>query len=194
MVERNFTNYGIDQQRLQISELHFDKFPTPLTFSCWKIRFKTEVCSYSNFLTEAMLRINEVEMATSADDTKSSRSIQGTIPFHDFELLDTRISSSLNKFVQNSYFKKKVSLEEQKAQKADQFLCGRQITYLIYDYFQVTGVNDHVLDYADLFSIVLRDDNIQAFDARWDKTLLSMEQCPPDDILKSPYKRKKTRV
>ena len=29
-------NYGTDQQRLQISDLHFDKFPTPATFACWK--------------------------------------------------------------------------------------------------------------------------------------------------------------
>ena len=34
-------DYGADQQRLQISELHFDKFPTPTTFACWKIRFKS---------------------------------------------------------------------------------------------------------------------------------------------------------
>ena len=40
-------NYGADQQRLQISDLHFDKFPTPATFACWKIRFKTEVCTLS---------------------------------------------------------------------------------------------------------------------------------------------------
>ena len=38
-------NYGADQQRLQISDLHFDKFPTPATFACLKIRFKTEVCN-----------------------------------------------------------------------------------------------------------------------------------------------------
>ena len=31
-------NYGADQQRLQISDLHFDKFPTPATFACWKIK------------------------------------------------------------------------------------------------------------------------------------------------------------
>ena len=37
--------FGADQQRLQISDLHFDKFPTPATFACWKIRFKTEVCT-----------------------------------------------------------------------------------------------------------------------------------------------------
>ena len=28
-------NYGADQQRLQISDLHFDKFPAPATFACW---------------------------------------------------------------------------------------------------------------------------------------------------------------
>ena len=27
-------NYGADQQRLQISDLHFDKIPTPATFAC----------------------------------------------------------------------------------------------------------------------------------------------------------------
>ena len=40
-------NYGADQQRLQISDLHFDKFPTPATFACWKKRFKIEVCTCS---------------------------------------------------------------------------------------------------------------------------------------------------
>ena len=45
-------NYGADQQRLEISDPHFDKFPTPATFACWKIRFKTEVCTCSQFPTE----------------------------------------------------------------------------------------------------------------------------------------------
>ena len=55
-------NYGADQQRLQISDLHIDKFPTPATFACWKIRFKTEVCTCSQFPTEAMQWIKEVEL------------------------------------------------------------------------------------------------------------------------------------
>ena len=42
-------NYGTDQQRL-LSDLHFDKFPTLATFLCWKIRFKIEVWSCSQFL------------------------------------------------------------------------------------------------------------------------------------------------
>ena len=61
-------NYGADQQRQQISDLHFDKFPAPATFACWKIRFKTEVCTCSQFHTEAMQWIKEVEMVDSVDD------------------------------------------------------------------------------------------------------------------------------
>ena len=111
-----------------------------------------------------------------------------------FEVLDARIASALNKIVQNSDFKKKVSPEEQKAHKQDRqdrFLQGRQIAYLIYDYYRVTGVNDSVLDYADLFTAVLRNDKIQEFDARWEEISLSMEQFPRDDFLESLYKLRK---
>ena len=66
--ERFSKNYGADQQRLQISDPHFDKFPTPATFACWKIRFKTEVCTCAQFPAEAMLWIKEVESVDSVDD------------------------------------------------------------------------------------------------------------------------------
>ena len=61
-----------DQSQLQISKLQFDKFPTPSTFSCWKIRFKTQVSACSSFTSEAMLLIKEVEMVDSVDDLNSS--------------------------------------------------------------------------------------------------------------------------
>ena len=66
-------NYMADQSRLQISELQFDKFTTPATFSCWKIKFKTQVSACSSSPSEAMLWIKEVEVVDSVDDLKSSR-------------------------------------------------------------------------------------------------------------------------
>ena len=75
--EEDFSkNYGADQQRLQISDPHCDKFTTPATFACWKIRFKTEVCICSQFPTEAMHWIKEVEMVDSVDDLMSSSSFR----------------------------------------------------------------------------------------------------------------------
>ena len=55
---------GPDQQRLRISEPHFDKFPTPTTFAYWKIRFKTEVCTCSQFPTEAKLCVKTTPQKT----------------------------------------------------------------------------------------------------------------------------------
>ena len=180
-------NYGADQQRLQISGLHFDKFPTPATFACWKIRFKTEVCTCSQFPTEAMQWIKEVEKVDSVDELKSSSSFRG-ISMPNFEVFNGRIDTALNKIIYNSHFKRRISLEEQKAQKQDRFLRGRQIAYLLYDYFRVTGIHDSVENFADLFTISLRNDDIQEFDSKWDGILLSMKKIPPDDILEGLYK------
>ena len=155
-----------DQQRLQISDLHFDKFPTPVTSVCWKIRFKTEVCICSQFPTEAMQRIKEVELVDSVDELRSSSTRGISMP--NFEVLDARIASPLNKIIHNSHFKRRISLEELKAQNQDRFLRGIQIAYLIYEHFRITGANDSVENYADLFATVRRNDDIQEFDSKWE--------------------------
>ena len=50
------------------------------------------------------------------------------------------------------------------------------------------GANDSLEDLADLFTIGLRNDDIQEFDSKWDGILLSMTKIPPDDILEGMYK------
>ena len=141
----------------------------------------------SDFQSCAKLWIKEVEMVDSSDELKSSRSVCGN-NFPNFEMLDKKIASVVNKIIQNSQFKKKVSLEEQKAQKEDRFLRGRQIAFMIYEQFRVTDAHDTVLEYADLFSVTHRDDNIQEFDTRWDEVRLSMSKIPSDDTWASLYK------
>ena len=168
-------------------DLHFDKFPTPATYACWKIRFKTEVCTCSQFPTEAMQWIKEVELVDSVDELRTSSSIRG-ISMPNFEVLDARIASALNKIIHNPISKEESVWRNKKAQKQDRFLRGRQIAYLIYDYFRVTGIHDSVENYADLFTISLRSDDIQEFDSKWDGILLSFTKIPHDDILEGLYK------
>ena len=74
----------------------FDKFTTSTTFAYWTIRFKTEVCTCSQFATEAMLWIKEVELVDPVDDLKSSCSVRG-IQMPNFEVLDAKIASALNR-------------------------------------------------------------------------------------------------
>ena len=74
---------------------------------------------------------------------RSSSSIR-SISMPNFEVLDARITSALNKIIHNPQFHWRICLEEQKAQKEDRFFRGRQIAYLFYDYFRVTGSHDSV--------------------------------------------------
>ena len=59
-------NSLVGQQRQQISELQFVKFLSPQSFLAWKIQFKNQVTS--EYPSEAMLWIKEVEMVDSLED------------------------------------------------------------------------------------------------------------------------------
>ena len=69
-----------------------------------------------------------MEMVDSMDELRSSSPIRG-ISMPNFEVLDARIASALNKIIHNSHFKRRIILEDQKAQKKDRFLRGRPIHY-----------------------------------------------------------------
>ena len=121
--------------------------------------------------------IKEVEMVDSVDDLKSSSSKRGI---------------QMPKFWSNrceDCFSTEPNHPEYPLQEKGQS-GGRQIAYLIYEYFPVTGANDSAENYADLFTVVLQNDDIQEFDSKRDEILLSMTQIPPDEVLESLCKWK----
>ena len=57
--------------------------------------------------------------------------------------------------------------------------------------FRAAGINSEGFSgaqYADLFTISLRNDDIQEFDSKWDGILLSMTKIQSDDMLEGLYK------
>ena len=68
-----------------------------------------------------MLWIKEVELVDSVGDLKSSCSVRG-IQMPNFEVLDAKIASALNRIIHNTRnSRRKVSLEEQKNPKGGPF-------------------------------------------------------------------------
>ena len=175
-------NYGADQQRLQISDLHFDKFPNPATFACWKIRFKTEVRTCSQFPTEAMQWIKEVEMVDSVDDLRSSPSIRG-ISMPNLEVLDARNAAALNKI------QKKNQSGGTKGPEAGPFPSWKTDRLLDLRLLPGHWSQRFCRELCrPIYNHVLRDDDFQEFDSKWDGILLSMTKIPSDDILVGLYK------
>ena len=98
-----------------------------MEFESCKVNFKTEVCPKSADPQLTMQWIKEVEIAKSIDDLVTSRSITGRRDFPDYDMLDAMIVSALKKLLNTHvHFRKRVSVEEQRAQTYDRFLRGRQ--------------------------------------------------------------------
>ena len=136
-----------------------------------------------------MLWIKEVEMVDSFGTIFSPRDRLLEKKFPNFETLDAKIASALNKIIHKFPLQEEgQSPGAESPERRVGFLRGRQIAFMIYDYFRVIGAHDAVLDYADFFSVTLRvDNNVQEFDTRWDEVLLSMSKIPSDDVLESLY-------
>ena len=122
-----------------------------------------------------MLWIKEVEMVV--DDLKSSSSVRG-IRMPDFEVLDARIASALNRVIHNTLFKRKVSLEEHKSQKKGPFPSRK--TDRLPDQRVLPGHWSQWFrsEYADLFTVSLRNDDIQEFDSMGDGILFINDKNP----------------
>ena len=135
--------------------------------------------------------INEVEKAKSIDELMTSRSILGRNDFTDYDMLDAMIASALKRLLDKHIrFRKRVSVEEQRAQRYDRFLRGRQIVYMIHEHFRATGAHEAIQGLSNLFRKRLQNDDVQDFDVLWDQALLSASDMPSDVILEGLYKSK----
>ena len=179
----------MDYSIFPISEMHLGKFMDPLELQSWKVNTKTEVCAKSAFPPITMHWIKEVEMAKSMDDLFTSRSITGRNDIPDFDMLDAMIASVLKKLLTRVHFRKRISVEEQRAQKDDRFLRGRQIAHMIYEHFRATGAYEAVQGPSDLFNMRSQNDDVQDFDTRWDQALLACEM-RTEMVLEGLYKSK----
>ena len=71
----------------------------------------------------------------------------------------------------NGDFKRRVFTQEEAAKKEKRFLTGRQVAWMIDEYFKVSDADEPVLDLNDFLRVELKNDNLQSFNVRWTKPL-----------------------
>ena len=105
-------NYGADQQKTADLRSSFRQIPHTSNVCL----LEEKIQDRSQFLTEAMHWIKEVEMVGSVDELRSSSSLRG-ISMPNFEVLDARIASALNRIIHNSRFKEGSVWRNKKAKR-----------------------------------------------------------------------------
>ena len=99
--------------------MDFGKFPDSADFRCWKVNFKTEVCSNSGCRAIAMLWIKEVEMAKSLE-------IEGR-DSTDSVMLHATIAFALKRVISHQHFRRRVSVDEQTAKPQERIPCAPKL-------------------------------------------------------------------
>ena len=127
--------------------------------------------------------IKDVQIAKSIDELVPSRP--------DFDMLDSMIASALRKLINTHiHFRKRISVEEQRAQNSDRFMRGRPIAYMIYEHFRANRVFEAAQGLADLVSMILRNDAVQDVYVLWGHALSAVSEMPSPAILERLYKSK----
>ena len=92
-------NYVSDQQRLQISELQFDKISTPSTFSCWEIKIQNRSKCLFRFSRGGIVVGQRSGDGRFGGRLKIIALDSGCTQFLNFEMLHARSASALNKII-----------------------------------------------------------------------------------------------
>ena len=160
-------NFMVDSRRTTSRSCSSKKFPAPSTL-CWKTSFTTEVYSGTDWPSESSRWIWEVELPTSVDDLKTSRSVFG----HRFPRI--RDAWCEDRFLPKGGSPKFALQKEGPSRRAEgskmtgSFAEDRMLLWS-YEHFWVTGTHVAVLDCSDQFSKTWHGDDVQGFDTRWDE-------------------------
>ena len=81
-----------------------------------------------------------------------------------------------------------MSAGNSEAQQKGGYLTGRQIAAWIYKNFRISGESEAVWDLGEVLKGELKNDNVLAFDTKWDEVISSMHEKPFDTILEHVYR------
>ena len=115
-------NVMTDYPRFPTSELHLGKFLTLGNFIAGKSTSKLKYVQRQHILILQCIGSKKLRLPKSIDEHMTSRSIVRRNDFPDYEMLDAMIASALKRLLnKHVHFRKRVSVEEQRAQKYDRF-------------------------------------------------------------------------
>ena len=99
-----------------------------------------------------------------------------------FGTLDAKLMSSLTTILVGDFARRINTLKETEAAKGQQ-VRGRQVLFLLNEYFSTNAKHGSTYSIQDLFSVKLQGTNLKAFMTNWDTVMAGVPQAPDESIL-----------
>ena len=115
-------------------------WPSIKGFRAWKLSFRKSVASASSRPDAAFAWICFIDSAKSVDDLSNSE---------DFPELDALLGTEWDKIIAGE-FKKTVQVKEYDLMKEYKMIKGRQVTWMVFDYFRLSDVDGAMLNWDEI--------------------------------------------
>jgi hypothetical protein len=142
------------------------------------MKFKKKVANSSGRPTLAFEWISKVEV--------KGITFEELADSEGFDVWDGKIACGLLDICHGEFLRQ-VQLKEEKAAKENKMINGRQIAFMIYEYFKISATEGAILEFSDLLNVVLKGDNLKGFMIDWEFTILGLLDVPDDKILESLF-------
>ena len=149
------------------------------TWRTWKFTSKKAVAACSGWRPkQALIWISKAEKAKSWEDLEDDEGMDS---------LSAKVATGIIKIATQEFANNVQYLQETNIVKGKGLLNGRQIWWMMAQYFKISTANGALFALRDLMTVQRKGDNINGFMLDWDTTLLYMKERPEDDVLETLF-------
>ena len=98
-----------------------------------------------------------------------------------FPSLDAKLNAALAR-VTTGELGRRINLQKERYALQEKYLKGRQVLWLIFEFYKVADVEGGINSMRDLLSVAMRGDNLTAFMNDWETTIMNMKT-QPDEVM-----------
>ena len=164
----------------KLRELRVPPFPKDAEYRPWTMAFFQAVNCATRQPVAALAWLRKYQTADSVED------LAGDEPFI---TLSRKISSAINNIFYGTFKSRAAIKQDEYFQKTGSLMNGRQVMFLMHEYFMRGGGRNTLNEFRDLLGVKLQNDKLRQFLNEWDWTLGGMEERPSDKILEQLFRQ-----
>ena len=142
-------------------------FPLAETYRNWRIKTREAVVAASTDPDSAFKWVSH--------SWKEEQTLEALRKVAPFATLDAKLLSALTNIITGDFARKVDTFKETEA-TAGRIVRGRQVLFMLHDYFSTNIKHGATYALQDLFSVQLRGENLKSFISNWDQVLAGIVQ------------------
>ena len=174
---------GFAVKRKEQDHIGVKALPEPKHFKNWKSVFKKDIAGASAFPPQAFQWINEVE-----DENQTFERLHESGKFH---TLDFKLCKELYAHIRGELLHRIQLVEEEYAQeKPPRLISGRQLLFMVYEWYKVEEDDKAVHDIKRLLNLRMHNNDLAKWQFEWDAELLRQNEEVPLHLKHTLYQEK----